>query len=248
MILESQLNVPDIEMGFVVIKGEVGGIGGIGNNNKNNNSTEIENISVIEEIGINDNNTSNNNNNISNNNNNNNTSNNNNNNEIVEENHELLYEEPWTTERENLVLEWRDHLCDMSKLHEDAGYSIKKKHHRIGIATYLIPTIMTFLQIVFGEITKNASESVKQEYYTKFTITNGAMFLLSGILSKVYTEYDLGTLYTLHFQYAAKYYDLIIKIDSELSRSRKYRTSADTFITELRCQIDNLNQTSPSFE
>ena len=107
--------------------------------------------------------------------------------------------------------------------------------------------IMAFLQILFGEITRNAPDDVKEDYYSKFTITNGAMFLLSSFLNKIYTDYDLGNLYTLHFQYAARYYDLIIKIDSELSRKRKYRTSADVFITELRCQIDNLNQTSPPF-
>lgn len=152
---------------------------------------------------------------------------------------ELLYMEPWSSRREELVNAWRDHVDAMSKLHEEAGYRIKKRHTKIGLITNIIPLIMTFLQIVFEALQQ------KEKNSTTFTIINGAMWLISSILSLMYSFLSLGTEYALHFQYSARYYDLLIRIDSELSRKRRFRKTADVFVTELRCQIDNLNKTGP---
>ena len=66
---------------------------------------------------------------------------------------EIHIEEPWTDIREELVLQWRDNVNEMSKLHEEAGYRIKKKHYWIGLPTYILPLFMTFLQVVFEAIT-----------------------------------------------------------------------------------------------
>ena len=158
-------------------------------------------------------------------------------NEDEDEDYERRLEEPWTNTRENLIKEWRIHVDEMYKLHEEAAYRQKSKHHLIGLPTIIIPLIMTFVQVVF--------EVVKTEHLEIYTVINAGMWLISSVLAIIYKSLDLGTQHALHFQYSARYYELIIRIDSELSRKREFRKSADAFITELRCQIDNLNQSGP---
>ncbi len=156
-------------------------------------------------------------------------------------------EEPWTNDIENLVLSWRDHISEMAQLHEEAGIKTKKKHYWFGLPVVLIPFTMTFVQLIFSEISNGQSSQVVKENEKIYNIINGLMFFIISVMSQLYTTFDLGSQSTLHSQYSTRYYDLLIRIDSELSRRRKYRVSADVFITEIRCNIDNLNKSGPSF-
>ena len=143
-----------------------------------------------------------------------------------------LLEEPWTNKLENLVKKWRFHSIKLSELHEKAAYSIRMKHNVFGLPPVFIPLIMTFV-----------SQIVPRDK----AIVSGAMFLVSGLSGAVYKWLNLGEQYTLHFQYSARYDDIVTAIDSELSRQPKFRRAADAFVTEIRSKIDHLNQTSPDF-
>lgn len=145
----------------------------------------------------------------------------------------IIEEEPWTDNIEKLVLKWKYHASRLSELHEKAGYLIKFKHNLFGLPPVFIPLIMTFITQIIPE----GSES----------IVSGGMFLVSGISGAIYKWLNLGEQYALHFQYAARYDDIITSIDSELSRQKRFRRAADAFVTEIRAKIDNLNQTSPEF-
>ena len=144
-----------------------------------------------------------------------------------------VLEEPWTDSIEELIYKWREHAVTSSELHEKAAYSIKIKHNVFGLPPVLVPLTMTFVSQIIPE--------------EKETFTSGLMFLISGVSGAIYKWLNLGELYTLHFQYAARYDDIITSIDSELSRQKKFRRAADAFVTELRAKIDNLNQTAPDF-
>lgn len=144
-----------------------------------------------------------------------------------------ILEEPWTRSIEDLVNKWREHAVTSSELHEKAAYSIKIKHNIFGLPPVFIPLVMTFV-----------SQTIPME---KEQFTTGIMFLISGLSGAVYKWLNLGELYTLHFQYAARYDDIITSIDSEMSRQKKFRRAADAFVTELRAKLDNLNQTAPDF-
>jgi hypothetical protein len=154
------------------------------------------------------------------------------------------YEEKWSRRSEKLVMYFREHITEMTKNHEEIGYQLKKKNYCLSIPTFIFPLIMTFVQVVFIAIRNVCSDST-QIYYD---IANGFMFLISSILNWYYTSQDLGTQSALHLQYSARYYDLLTRIDMELSRDRKYRIAPDVFITDLRCQINNLNQNGPTLE
>jgi len=156
-------------------------------------------------------------------------------------------EEPWTHDNENLILAWREHVNSMSKLHETQGKILRKKNLYLGVPTYIIPSLMTFISVVLSEMSKDLNCQQIQDYSTGYNIANAAMFFISSTLSLFYTIYDLGTQSALHYQYSSRYYDLVIRIDSELARSRRFRANADIFIVEMRCCIDNLNQSSPVF-
>jgi hypothetical protein len=152
--------------------------------------------------------------------------------------HETLInvmEEPWSEEMEQLVKHWRVHSIKMSELHEKAGYYVKSKHNIYGLPPIILPLTMSFV-----------SQIIPDEEHTG-TLVNGLMFLVSGLSGAVYKWLNLAEKYALHFQYSARYDDLITSIDSELSRQKRFRQPADTFITEIRCKIDNLNHTSPEF-
>lgn len=149
-------------------------------------------------------------------------------------NNNIIYPE-WTNKIKDLVLKWRRHVIEMSELHEEAGYRIKAKHNLIGIPTVIIPLIMTILQ---GAIDNTYSE----ESMRQLNIVNSVMYGITTAFSGIYSWLDLGNQYSLHFQYSARYYELVIKIDQELTYQK---TPIDVFLTELRVQIDNLNLTAP---
>ena len=147
-----------------------------------------------------------------------------------------VYEEPWTDTIEDLIKHWRSHAIKMSEMHENAGYYVKGKHNIFGLPPIIIPLTMTYV-----------SQILPEDQIRKDVIINGLMFLLSGLSGAVYKWLNLGEKYALHFQYSARYDDIITAIDTELSRQKKFRRPADVFITEIRCKIDNLNHTSPDF-
>lgn len=150
------------------------------------------------------------------------------------ENQIFVYEEPWTDKIEDLAKHWRTYSISMSEKHEKAAYYIKFKHNFFGIPQIVLPLVMTFVSQILPE-----AESTN--------IINGVMFLVSGLSGAVYQWLNLGEQYALHFSYVSKYDDIITSIDTELSRQRKFRRSSDVFITEIRCKIDNLNNSSPEF-
>lgn len=138
-------------------------------------------------------------------------------------------EEPWNDRIEDQLIKWKEKCVELSNIHELAGYKIKSNHNFFGLPPIIIPLVMTYVSQLMDNETK----------------INGMMFLVSGISGAVYKWLNLGEKYTLHFQYASKYQDLIYRINSELSRGRTFRRPADVFLTEMMSSMNHLNQTSP---
>ncbi len=171
----------------------------------------------------------------------------------------ISVQEPWTDKREALILSWRTSIQEMSTLHEQYGSLCKRKNKCLSIPTFILPLIMSFVQLIFENLSvpstcilqnNTCTLDIQQDDNNISSIAsyvNGAFWLIDGIFSIIYTTYDLGNLSALHFQYSARYYDLIFRIDFELSKTRNFRRDADSFITEMRCTIDNLNSTGPDF-
>lgn len=141
-------------------------------------------------------------------------------------------EEPWTDETEKLVRRWAQQMEALSELHDNAGYIVKMRYYRIAIPSILVPFVMGFVSQILPEGRQS-------------TITDGAMFMITSGLAGLQTLFNYGQLYEQHFSYSASYSNIVSRIESELSRHRKFRTPSDVFITELKCTINNLNETAP---
>ena len=142
------------------------------------------------------------------------------------------YEEPWTDSIEFLLTDWKEDLDKLSELHEYAGYIVKSRYYRLAIPGIAIPLVMGFISQTLPE----GQPAI---------ISNGVVFMVSGILSGLQTLFNYGQLYEEHFQYSSRFSDIVKRIDSELARKRKFRTPADVFLTEVKCKIEYLTEGSP---
>jgi hypothetical protein len=145
-----------------------------------------------------------------------------------------IKEEPWSNNIELLLHKWRNQVLKLSEVHDESGYIVKFRYQRLAVPVIMIPFIM-------GLVTQNLSTES-----TEVPLVNGIMFMITGTLNGFQTFFSYGQLYEQHFQYSARYSDVVNRIDSELARKRKFRTPADVFITEIKCRIDNLNDTAPT--
>jgi hypothetical protein len=139
----------------------------------------------------------------------------------------------WTDAIENLITRWKDQVEKLSYVHQEAGYIVKTRFYRFAIPSILIPFIMIFV----SQIVPSEGNILR--------ILDGAMFLTTSGCSAFLTFSNYGTLSEQHFQYSARYNDIVTRIESELVKRRKYRTPTDVFITELKCRIESLNDNAP---
>jgi len=148
-----------------------------------------------------------------------------------------IYEEPWSDLKEKMLKKWKLQIDKIGDLQEISGYAIKRKYHCIIIPTILIPLIMTFLSQAIPKDTPEAEQAIN--------ITNGAMFLITSGLSGLNALFGYGQLCEKHFSFSSRYSDLSGRIEAVLSSDKKYRLPVDVFITEIKCNLDNLNENSP---
>ena len=139
----------------------------------------------------------------------------------------------WTDEIETLITRWKDQVEKLSYIHQEAGYIVKTRFYRFAIPSILIPFIMTFV-----------SQLLPQDGNLQ-RILDGAMFMATSGCSAFLTFFNYGELAEQHFQYSARYNDIVTRIESELARRRKFRIPSDVFLTELKCRIESLNDGSP---
>jgi uncharacterized SAM-dependent methyltransferase len=71
------------------------------------------------------------------------------------------------------------------------------------------------------------------------------MLMITSILSGLNTLFGYGHLYEKHFSFSARFTDLSGRIESVLSSKRKYRLPVDIFVTEIKCNLDSLNENAP---
>ena len=141
-------------------------------------------------------------------------------------------EEPWTDEIEQLVRRWAHQMNSLSELHDNAGYITKSRFMRLAIPSVIVPFAMGFI----SQVTPDTKRS---------SIVDGFMFMLTSGISGLSALFNYGQRYEQHFSYSSNYSNISSRIESELSRKRKYRIPAEIFITELKCTINNLNDQAP---
>jgi len=168
--------------------------------------------------------------------------------------------ESWTDKKEELVMEWRDILSKDADIHGRASENFKQRNRYDNNIIITIPVVMTIVQLIFAFIdetqidqvtlgTGNSSTSLSAQRSTQlnriYILINGIAYAILGLLQQRNIRNKNGTNSEVNVQYKSRYYDIISKIDSELSREKEYRTVADVFIEGLRCNISNLKNNAP---
>jgi len=144
-----------------------------------------------------------------------------------------IEEEPWGEKNETYMKEIIQLCKTKSAQHEQAGYHFKGKNTHWGLPSILIPTIMAPVSVLIE------SEPVSSKY------VNACAFLLTGVIAGVVSFFKFGEQMVTHFNFAARYADVISDIELELIKDREFRTQLDVFATRVHMIIDNLANTEP---
>tara|TARA_Y100000992_G_scaffold299430_1_gene266205 strand:- start:110 stop:586 length:477 start_codon:yes stop_codon:yes gene_type:complete len=142
-------------------------------------------------------------------------------------------EEPWLDDHEALIHQWKQTSDTLSKKHEDAGYAAKRKHTRFGLPAMLIPMVMAPMTPLFGS-----------HWSTLYVESAG--FVLSAVASGMVQFFNFAGKSERHFNFSARYADLVTDIEQELAKPRQYRQQVDTFSLRVKMMFDALNRHAPT--
>ena len=142
-------------------------------------------------------------------------------------------EEPWLDDHEALIHQWRQTSDTLSKKHEDAGYAAKRKHTRFGLPAMLIPMVMAPMTPLFSS-----------HWSTVYVESVG--FVLSAVASGMVQFFNFAGKSERHFNFSARYADLVTDIEQELAKPRQYRQQVDTFSLRVKMMFDALNRHAPT--
>jgi len=145
---------------------------------------------------------------------------------------EIVVEEEYTDQSEDLLKQWLQQSKDKSHQHNIKGKQYKKKHEMFGLPATLLP-------IIYSPISGLLSQQPGIE------IANVTVLILSGVLTGVYAFFDFGRKAEQHFRYEALYSDLTTTIIVELTKKREIRIRADRFIEMIQSKIDGFASTEP---
>ena len=145
-------------------------------------------------------------------------------------------EEPWLDEPEDLLISWKETCEDNSAAHLHKGYSLKGWNDFVGIPTMAIPLVMAPLSSALK------SDPFVGNYIGYVEVVG---FVVTGLAAGLLQYHNYGAKAEKHFNYSARYADLVTDIDHELSKPRKFRQQVDTFTLKTRMLFDSLNRNAP---
>lgn len=142
-------------------------------------------------------------------------------------------EEQWGDHNEVYMRKIMQNCINKSAQHSAAGYHFKSKNTYWGLPAVLIPTIMAPVSVLID------SNPEVGKY------VNAGAFLLTGIISGVSSFFKFGEKMTDHFNFEARYDDIVSDIELELVKSKEFRMQLDVFSTRIHMRADNLASTEP---
>jgi hypothetical protein len=143
-----------------------------------------------------------------------------------------VVEEKYTIHNESLLKHWLKTSRENSSLHNLKGKSFKKKHEWVALPSILLPIVFTPIAGVLVNV-----EGMQY--------ANVAVLGVTGILVGVHNFFDYARKSQKHFEYEAKYADLVTTIMVELSKTRDIRIRADRFIEMVQSKVDSLGANAP---
>jgi hypothetical protein len=135
----------------------------------------------------------------------------------------------WEKREEQLLLKWGDNIKQKAIKHKAKALTNKKIYHIFSIPIIIIP-------LVIGGI--NGLVDIAP-------ITFSILMIFSSIIAGVNTFFNYSKKSTLHFEFEAKYNELGISIEKELSIPKIHRTAADVFLEKIQQTYNHLNNYAP---
>lgn len=153
--------------------------------------------------------------------------------ELVDIDDQQRGEEPWLDCQEALLKKWRDEAETLSTRHEHTAKREKQRHNMIGFPAVVIPVVMGPL-----------CSALRETSFVSGLETTG--FVLSAITSGMVQFFNFSAKAERHYNFSARYQDLVTDIDQELAKPRAYRQQVDTFSLGIKMTYDALNRGAPA--
>lgn len=136
----------------------------------------------------------------------------------------------WEKREEDLLVKWKNDMCNKSIEQGKSARKIKKLYSVLGLPATLLPIIMSGL-------TKQLEE---------YEILQSLLMIATGSLIGISTFFNLGKKTALHFEYEHKYSELALTIDKELTKPKKYRIALDVFLENISLKYIALDERAPN--
>jgi len=140
--------------------------------------------------------------------------------------------EPYTEKNEKLLREYLDHSRVQSAKHYKKAKKLKLYHRVFGLPSMLIPLIYSPIAAFFkGE--------------DGIDVATVCVLVTTAIFSGTTQFFNFSEKSQKHFEFEAKYADLITTINGELLKQRNYRIPASRFIAKVHSDFDHYGATAP---
>ena len=139
----------------------------------------------------------------------------------------------WNDAMEELINSWKVMCAELSKKHEESGYKNKQLYTFWALPNIMLSIIMSGISGVFSE-----NENIKYITMTGFTVT--------GILTGISNHFNFGMRQQQHFDYANRFADLALEIESEMIKTKPFRQQADVFITRIKMMLEHIQCHAPN--
>lgn len=153
-------------------------------------------------------------------------------------------EEPWNDEHEKFLKNVRKEAYKQAKDHKHCGFTYQCWYNLFGLPTVIIPILMTPFNMIFAQQKYDDCDDETQIMSTAEYI-NAFSFLVIGIFTSITQFFKFAERYQLHFQFENVYNDIKTDIDTELVKSRKFRSPCDVFIAKIQMRMDHADKMSP---
>ena len=135
----------------------------------------------------------------------------------------------WETREENVLNKWKNEMSNLSEEHNVSGRYYKKLYSIINLPATIIP-------IVLGGVNSKLGN---------YEFLQTILMILSGSLIGVSTFYNLGQLYSSHFEFENKYDTLSRELEKELQKPKRHRMACDLYMERIYLKYSSLNANAP---
>lgn len=136
---------------------------------------------------------------------------------------QVSIEEPWSDEIEERLRNWLVEAKESGNAHKDSGFVLKRRYR---LFTMVVLFWSAVILVVNDSIGCGSSEDM---FFARLCVNATGVFL-----NALFSSLNMGYTYRMHFEYEAKYYEVVQEIEFVLMRDRDYRQAADSFMTEIR--------------